>query len=97
MRGAIGVPSHRVAVSIFASRLGTAPPVVQAYSAALHQELDQLKHRIAVLEARTPATSETSSRPPSSDSPFRKGRKQRDRTTAGRPGAKLGHPSVHQT
>jgi transposase len=73
------------------------PPAVQAYIAALHQELDQLKQRIEVLEARTHATSETSSRPPSSDSPFRKGRKQRDRTTAGRPGAKLGHPGVHQT
>ena len=33
------------------------PPAVQAYLAALHQELDQLKQRIEVLEARTHATS----------------------------------------
>lgn len=73
------------------------PPAVQAYSTALHQELDHLKQRVEVLEARAHATSETSSRPPSSDSPFRKGRTQRDRTTAGRPGATLGHPGVRQT
>jgi Family of unknown function (DUF6444) len=73
------------------------PPAVQAYIAALQQELNQLKQRVEALEARTHTTSETSSRPPSSDSPFRKGRKKRDRTTVGRPGAKPGHPGVRQT
>lgn len=73
------------------------PPAVQAYIAALHQELAHLKQRVEALEARTHATSETSSRPPSSDSPYRKRRKKRDRTTSGRPGAKLGHPGVRQT
>jgi transposase len=72
------------------------PPAVQAYIVALHQELAQLKQRVEVLEARTQATSETSSRPPSSDSPFRKGRKKRHRKTSGRPGAKPGHPGVRQ-
>lgn len=72
------------------------PPAVQAYIAALHQEVAQLKQRVEALEARTQATSQTSSRPPSSDSPYRKGRNKRDRTTVGRPGAKLGHPGVRQ-
>ena len=52
------------------------PPAVQAYIVALHQELAQLKQRVEALEARTQATSQTSSRPPSSDSPYRKGRKK---------------------
>lgn len=73
------------------------PPAVQAYIAALHQELVHLKQRVEALEARTQTTSETSSRPPSSDSPFRKGRKKRRRRTSGRPGAKPGHPGVRQT
>ena len=73
------------------------PPAVQAYIAALHQELAQLKQRVEALEARTQSTSETSSRPPSSDSPFRKGQKQRHRKTSGRPGAKPGHPGARQS
>jgi transposase len=73
------------------------PPAVQAYIAALHQELTQLKQRIEALEARMQVTSETSSRPPSSDSPYRKGQKKRHRTTSGRPGAKPGHPGVRQS
>ena len=73
------------------------PPAVQAYIAALHQELAELKQRIEALEARIQTTSQTSSRPPSSDSPFRKGRKKRDRKTSGRPGAKPGHPGVRQS
>ena len=73
------------------------PPAVQAYIATLHQELAGLKHRVEVLEARTQATSQTSSRPPSSDSPYRKGRHKRDRKTSGRPGAKPGHPGARQT
>ena len=74
-----------------------APPAGQASLAAFHQEIEQRKQRIAVLEARPQATSEPSCRPPSSDAPCRIGRTQRDRTTAGRPGAQLGHPGVHQT
>lgn len=73
------------------------PPAVQAYIAALPRELAQLKQRIEALEARMQVTSETSSRPPSSDSPSRKGRKKRHRTTSGRPGAKPGHPGVRQS
>ena len=72
------------------------PPAVQAYIATLHQELAHLTQRVEALEARTQATSQTSSRPPSSDSPFRKGRRKRDRTSSGRPGAKPGHPGVRQ-
>jgi transposase len=73
------------------------PPAVQAYIAALHQELHQLKQRVEALEARIQATSQTSSRPPASDSPYRKGRNKRHRTTSGRPGAKPGHPGVRQS
>ena len=61
------------------------PPAVQAYIVALHQELHQLKQRIEALEARTQASSQTSSRPPSSDSPFRKGRKKRHGKTRAAP------------
>jgi transposase len=73
------------------------PPAVQAYIAALHQELHHLKQRVETLEARIQATSQTSSRPPSSDSPYRKGRNTRHRKTSGRPGAKPGHPGVRQS
>jgi transposase len=73
------------------------PPAVQAYIVALHQELAQLKQRVEALEACTQATSQTSSRPPSSDSPYRKGRKKRRHKTSGRPGAKPGHPGTRQT
>lgn len=73
------------------------PPAVQASLAALHQELAQLKQRVEALEARTQVTSETSSRPPSSDSPFRQGRKKRHRKTSGRPGARPGHPGARQS
>ena len=72
------------------------PPAVQAYIAALHQELAQLTQRVEALEARTQATSQTSSRPPSSDSPFGNGRKKRHRKTSGHPGAKPGHPGARQ-
>jgi Family of unknown function (DUF6444) len=72
------------------------PPAVQAYIATWHQELAQLKQRVEALEARTHATSQTSSRRPSSDSPYRKGRKKRERRTAGRPGAKPGHLGTRQ-
>jgi transposase len=72
------------------------PPAVQAYIAALHQELHHLKQRVEALEARIQATSQTSSRPPSSDSPYRKRRNKRDHKTSGRPGAKLGHLGVRQ-
>jgi transposase len=73
------------------------PPAVQAYIVALHQELAQLKQRVEALEARAQSTSETSNRPPSSDSPFHKGRNKRHRKTSGRPGAKPGHPGARQT
>ncbi|HEY7491738.1 MAG TPA: DUF6444 domain-containing protein [Candidatus Tectomicrobia bacterium] len=73
------------------------PPAVQAYIATLHQELAQLTQRVEALEARIQATSQTSSRPPSSDSPSGKGRKNRDRKPAGCPGAKPGQPGVRQT
>ena len=73
------------------------PPAVQAYIAALQQELAQLKQRVEALEARTQATSQTSSRPPSSDAPFRKRRRKGDGKSSGRPGAKLGHPGMRQT
>jgi transposase len=73
------------------------PPAVQAYIAALHQELAHLKHRVEALEARTQASSQTSSRPPSSDPPYRKGRTKRPRKTSDHPGAKHGHRGVRQT
>jgi hypothetical protein len=72
------------------------PPAVQAYLVALHPELTQLQPRVEVLEARTQASSQTASRPPSSDSPLRQGHHKRKRKLSGRPGAQPGHRGIRQ-
>jgi len=56
------------------------PRAVQAYVRILHDEAAQLHDRIETLEARLTQNSTTSSRPPSSDSPYKKPR-QRTTTT----------------
>ena len=47
------------------------PPAVQAYLHTLHREMGQLHERVEGLEARLKQDS-TTSRPPSSDSPYKK-------------------------
>jgi transposase len=52
------------------------PPAVQAYLRTLHHEMGQLHERVESLEARLQQDSTTSSRPPSSDSPYQKPRRR---------------------
>ena len=47
------------------------PPAVQAYLRTVRDELSQLQDHVKTLEARLTQNSTTSSRPPSSDSPYR--------------------------
>lgn len=67
------------------------PPAVQAYLLSLHQRLDQLQQQIDQLQGRLDKTSQTSSKPPSSDSPFQK---RHRRKSSGKRGAKPGHPGA---
>jgi transposase len=73
------------------------PPAVQAYLHTLHHELGQLHECIEGLEARLKQDSTTSSKPPSSDSPYKKPRRRTGsspRTRKG--GGKPGHPGHRQ-
>ena len=47
------------------------PPAVQAYVRTLRDEVAQLHDRLEILEARLTQNSTTSSRPPSSDPPYK--------------------------
>jgi transposase len=74
------------------------PPAVQAYLHTLHHELGQLHECIEGLEARLKQDSTTSSKPPSSDSPYKKPRRRtgsspRTRKGGGKPGH-TGHRQV---
>jgi len=51
------------------------PLAVQAYVRTLHDEVAQLHNRVETLETRLQQNSTTSSRPPSSDSPYKKPRR----------------------
>src|SRR5262245_46784979 len=72
------------------------PTAVQAYVHTLHDELTQLRARAEALEARLAQNSTTSSRPPSSDSPYKKPGRRTASTTPRRAGGKLGHPGHRQ-
>jgi transposase len=72
------------------------PPAVQAYLRTMRDELGQLQARVATLEARLTQNSTTSSRPPSSDSPYKKPRQRPTATTPRKAGGKLGHPGHRQ-
>ena len=71
------------------------PLAVQAYVRALRDEVAQLHDRVETLEARLHQNSTTSSRPPSSDSPYKKPR-PRTPTTRQKAGGKPGHPGHRQ-
>jgi transposase len=72
------------------------PPAVQAYVHTLHHELTQLHERVEALEARLQANSTTSSRPPSSDLPYKKPRQRTNATAPRKAGGKPGHPGHRQ-
>ena len=55
------------------------PPAVQAYLHTVHDALGQLQERVDTLEARLKQHSTTSSRPPSSDLPYKKPRQRPER------------------
>src|SRR5215470_15993974 len=72
------------------------PLAVQAYVCTLHDKIDQLHDCVETLEARLQQNSTTSSRPPSSDSPYKKPRLRTTAATPRKAGGKLGHPGHHQ-
>jgi len=72
------------------------PPAVQAYLHTVHDTLDQLQERVETLEARLKQNSTTSSRPPSSDSPYKKPRQRTNAITPRKAGGKPGHPGHRQ-
>ena len=79
------------------------PPAVQAYISTLHDEMGRLRHamgqlqeRVESLEARLNQNSTTSSRPPSSDAPYKKPRRRTGSKGARKGGGKPGHPGHRQ-
>ena len=72
------------------------PLAVQAYVHTLRDEVAQLHDRVETLEARLAQNSATSSRPPSSDAPFKKPRRHTTSTTPRKAGGKPGHPGHRQ-
>ena len=72
------------------------PCAVQAYVRTLRDEVAQLQDRVETLEARLQQNSTTSSRPPSSDSPYKKPRKRMTTTPHRKAGGKPGHPGHRQ-
>jgi transposase len=72
------------------------PLAVQAYVHTLRNEVKQLQDRVEILEARLTQNSTTSSRPPSSDSPYKKPRRPTTSTTPRKAGGKPGHQGHRQ-
>jgi transposase len=72
------------------------PLAVQAYVRTLRDEVAQLHDRVETLEARLTQNSTTSSRPPSSDSPYKKPRRHTTSTTPCKAGGKPGHTGYRQ-
>jgi len=72
------------------------PLAVQAYVHTLRDEVKQLHDGVERLEARLRQKSTTSSRPPSSDSPYKKPRLRTTPATPRKAGGKLGPPGHRQ-
>jgi transposase len=64
------------------------PLAVQAYVRTLRDKVEQLHNRVETLEARLTQNSTTSSRPPSSDSPYKKPRPLASSTTPRKTGGR---------
>ena len=69
------------------------PPAVQDYIRTLRERVSQLEKQVETLQGRVEKTSQTSSKPPSSDSPFHKPKRKRQ-TSRGKRGAQQGHPGT---
>src|SRR4029453_5432682 len=72
------------------------PLAVQAYVHTLRDEVKQLHDGVETLEARLRQKSTTSSKPPSSDSPYKQPRLRPTAATPRKAGGKLGHPGHRQ-
>jgi len=72
------------------------PLAVQAYVRTLHDKVEQLQDHVETLEARLTQNSTTSSRPPSSDTPYKKPRRCTAPTTPRKAGGKPGHRGYRQ-
>ncbi len=66
------------------------PPAVQDDIDSLRQQINQLEKQVETLQGRVEKTSPTSSKPPSSDSPFNKPKRER-RPSSGKRGGQKGH------
>jgi transposase len=73
------------------------PPAVQDYIkhqnqqiAQLQTQIAQLQQQVETLQGRVEQTSHTSSKPPSSDSPFNKSKRHK-RNASGKRGGQKGH------
>jgi transposase len=69
------------------------PPAVQDYIRPLRERVSQLEKQVETLPGRVEKTSQTSSKPPSSDSPFQKPKRTRQKS-GGKRGAQKGHPGT---
>ena len=68
------------------------PPAVQAYLRTMCHALAQLQERVDILEARLTQNSTTSSRPPSTDAPYKRPQQRTTSTAPYKAGGKPGHP-----
>jgi transposase len=69
---------------------------VQAYLRTVRHALAQLQERVDTLEARLTQNSTTSSRPPSTDAPYKRSQQRTTSTTPRKAGGKPGHPGYRQ-
>ena len=72
------------------------PPAVQEYIQSLHQQMKQRQQPVDTLHGRVTQTSQTSSKPPASDSPFDKPKRPR-RQSSGKRGGHKGPPGKGPT
>lgn len=80
-------------VSIGEQDWNQTPDVVLRLMIAQFEMIQQLQRQVQELKARVDQNSSNSNRPPSSDLPYKKGKKSRD--CRGRPGAVKGHKGHH--
>ena len=71
------------------------PPAVRALVLQQHELIAQLIKRVEELEAKLGQNSQNSNRPPSSDPPYQ--REKRESKGTGKPGAKHGHKWCQQS
>jgi transposase len=72
------------------------PPAVQDHVRRLQERVRQLQSQVDTLQGQVGKTSQTSSKPPSSDSPFKKPERKR-RQSSGKRGGRTGHKGTGPT